>query len=80
MRATAIFVLSYRIDFGTPPKKVNAFTCASQKASVVSAGSHHEAGVRVRQVEREEVNLALYAADHGQRLAEVRLRVSRSDA
>ena len=36
---------------------------------------HHEAGVRVRQVEREEVDLALDAADHGQRLAEVGLRM-----
>ena len=38
MRATAILVLSYRIDFGTPPKNANARTWPSQKASVVSAG------------------------------------------
>jgi hypothetical protein len=38
MRATAILVLSYRIDLGTPPKNVNARTCPSQNASVVSAG------------------------------------------
>src|SRR5215475_14394142 len=38
MRATAILVLSYRIDLGTPPKNVNARACPSQNASVVSAG------------------------------------------
>jgi len=38
IRATAILVLSYRIDRGTPPKNVKARTCPSQKASVVSAG------------------------------------------
>jgi hypothetical protein len=30
--------LSYKIEIGTPPKKVNAETCPSRKASVVSAG------------------------------------------
>ena len=38
---------------------------------------HHEAGVRVRQVEREEVDLALHAADDADRLAEVGLRMPR---
>src|SRR3981189_3589567 len=38
MGATAILVLSYRIDCGTPPKNANARTWPSQKASVVSAG------------------------------------------
>jgi len=38
MRATAIFVLSYKIDWGTPPKKAKAETWPSQKASVVSPG------------------------------------------
>ena len=37
----------------------------------------HEAGIAVRQVHREEVDLPLHPADHRQRLAEVRLRVPR---
>jgi Helicase conserved C-terminal domain len=37
IRATAILRLSYKIEIGTPPKKVNAETCPSRKASVVSA-------------------------------------------
>ena len=36
--ATAILVLSYRIDSGTPPKKAKAATCPSRNASVVSRG------------------------------------------
>ena len=36
----------------------------------------HEAGVAVRQVHREEVDLPFHPADHRQRLAEVRLRVA----
>jgi hypothetical protein len=36
--ATAIVVLSYRIDSGTPPKNAKAALCPSQNASVVSAG------------------------------------------
>ena len=35
----------------------------------------HEAGIAVRQVHREEVDLPLYPADHRQRFAEVNLRV-----
>src|SRR5215211_7398054 len=38
MRATASVVLSYRIEPGTLPKKLNAALCPSQNASVVSAG------------------------------------------
>ena len=38
---------------------------------------HHEVGVRMRQIEREVVDLLLHAADDRQRLAEVGLRVPR---
>jgi hypothetical protein len=38
---------------------------------------HHEAGIGVRQVEREEVDLALHPADDADRLAEIDLRVTR---
>jgi hypothetical protein len=38
---------------------------------------HNEAGVRVRQVEREEMELALHAINEPDRLSEVGLRVSR---
>ena len=37
----------------------------------------HEAGIRMRQVEREEVDLALHPADDADRLAEVGLRMPR---
>ena len=38
---------------GTPPKKLNARTWPSQKASVVFGGiADHEAGVRVRQIKK----------------------------
>ena len=36
---------------------------------------HHKAGVGVRQVEREEMDLALDAADDADRLAEIGLRM-----
>ena len=49
-------------------------TCPSRNASVVSARiGLHEAGVGVRQVHAEEVDLLPHAADHGHRLAEVDL-------
>ena len=38
---------------------------------------HHKAGIRVRQVEREEVDLALRPADDADRLAEVGLGMAR---
>ena len=45
---------------------------------MLSAGiGLHQAGVAVRQVHREEVDLPLHPADHRQRFAEVDLRVPR---
>ena len=41
---------------------------------------HHKAGIRVRQVKREEVDLALHPADDADRLAEVGLGMARQDA
>jgi hypothetical protein len=38
LEGEAGWVLSYRIECGTPPKKAKAETCPSRKASVVSAG------------------------------------------
>jgi hypothetical protein len=57
MRATAISVLSYRIDCGTPPKNANARIWPSQKASVVSAGY----------VQRDSTSSGLYNAETGER-------------
>jgi hypothetical protein len=66
------------MDCGTPPKKLNARTWPSQKTSVVSAGvADHEAGVRVRRVKSEEVDLALHAADDADGFAKVDLGMSR---
>src|SRR3979411_753951 len=76
MRATAILVLSYRIDGGTPPKNANARIWPSQKASVVITG--HKTGVRVRKVKSEEVDLALDATDNSDGFTKVYLSMSRT--
>ncbi len=53
-------------------------TCPSRNASVVSARiGLHEAGVRLRQVQAEEMDLLPHAADHPHRLAEIHLRMAR---
>src|ERR1035437_3592128 len=78
MRATAILVLSYRIDFGTPPKKANARTWPSQKAfRRLRWIADHEAGVGVRQIKSKEVDFALYAADDANGLTKVYLSMPR---
>ena len=48
----------------------------SRKSAVARGIRPHVARIAVRQVEGEEVRLLLDAADHHQRLADVRLRVA----
>ena len=77
MRATAIFVLSYRIDCGTPPKNANALHVpVAERFRRLGRVGHHEDRVGMRQVHRKEVDLALDAADHADGFAEVRLGMS----
>ena len=78
MRATASVVLSYRIERGTLPKKLNAALCPSQNGfGGLRRIGLYEAGVAVRQVHREEVDLALDPGDLRQRLAKIHLRMTR---
>ncbi len=57
-------VVSYRIDFGTPPKNAKAPNVAvAEGFRRLCRIADHEAGVRVRQVKSEEVDVALYATD-----------------
>src|SRR3981081_1016262 len=78
MRATAILVLSYRIDLATPPKNANARTWPSQKGfRRLCRIPNHKTGVRLRQVKSEEVDLALYATDDADRFTKVCLGVPR---
>jgi hypothetical protein len=79
--ATAIVVLSYRIDSGTPPKKANAQTCPSRNAEPkmswrLARIGFDEARVRLRQVHAKEVDLHPHPADDGDSLAKIDLRMS----
>src|SRR3981081_3779480 len=78
MRATAILVLSYRIDCGTPPKNANARTWPSPEGfRCLCRIAGHEAGVRMRQVKSEEVDLALDATDDADGFTKVCLSMPR---
>src|SRR4051794_14124976 len=81
MRATASLVLSYRIERGTPPRKLKAATCPSmpvQKGFGALGGvGFDKARIGVGQVEAEEVDSLPAPADHRDRLAEVDLGVTR---
>ena len=77
MRATANVVLSYRIERGTLPKKLNAALCPSQNASAVYRRiGLHKAGVAVRKVHRKEMDLAFDPGDLRQCLTKIHLRVT----
>jgi hypothetical protein len=67
----AILVLSSRIEFGTPPKKPNARCGLRRRLGRLVRIGLYEAGIAVRQVKREEVDILFHPADLCQRLAEV---------
>ena len=67
-----------RMLWGTPPRKENAETCPSQKASVVSAGyAFTNIASLWGQIQDEEVDLLLHTPYDGPRLTEVALGVAR---
>src|SRR6476620_12739542 len=64
MRANAAWVLSFNMAIAERFRRLRRI-------------AHNKAGVRVRQVESEEVNLALCATDDADRLPEIGLRMPR---
>ena len=75
--ATASLVLSYRMLWGTPPRKASRQVAVPEGRGGLRGVGLDEAAVAVGQVQDEAVGLALHSPDDHQGLAEVALDLAR---